>query len=57
MYGLFGCVREDRGRCGSLGRAYWSVDWLGPHVLNVLVENYNIAPISTPEADLAELLG
>ena len=31
--------------------------FISPNVLNVLVENYNIAPISTPEADLAELLG
>jgi hydroxylamine reductase len=30
--------------------------FISPNVLNVLVENYNIAPISTPEADLAELL-
>ena len=31
--------------------------FISPNVLGVLVENYNIAPISTPEADLAELLG
>ena len=31
--------------------------FVSPNVLNVLVENYGIAPISTPEADLAELLG
>lgn len=28
-----------------------------PSVLNVLVEKFNIAPISTPEADLQEILG
>ena len=31
--------------------------FVSPNVLNVLVENYGIAPITTPEADLAELLG
>ena len=31
--------------------------FISPNVLNVLVENYGIAPITTPEADLAELLG
>ncbi len=31
--------------------------FISPNVLNVLVENYNIAPISTPEADMAKLLG
>ena len=31
--------------------------FVSPNVLNILVENYGIAPISTPEADLAELLG
>lgn len=30
--------------------------FVSPNVLNYLVENYNIAPISTPEADLAKLL-
>ena len=30
--------------------------FIGPNVLNVLVENFNIAPISTPEQDLAEIL-
>jgi hydroxylamine reductase (hybrid-cluster protein) len=30
--------------------------FISSNVLNVLVENYGIAPISTPEADLAELL-
>ncbi|MCF7854859.1 MAG: hypothetical protein K9N51_08680, partial [Candidatus Pacebacteria bacterium] len=28
-----------------------------PNILNVLVENFNIAPISTPEKDLQEALG
>ena len=28
-----------------------------PNVLNVLVENYNIKPITTPEQDLKEILG
>jgi hydroxylamine reductase len=28
-----------------------------PNVLNYLVENFNIAPISTPDADLKEILG
>ncbi len=28
-----------------------------PNVLNVLVENFNIKPISTPEQDLSEILG
>ena len=31
--------------------------FISPNVLNVLVENYNIAPTTSPEADLAELLG
>ena len=31
--------------------------FVSPNVLRYLVENYNIAPISTPEADLAALLG
>ncbi len=30
--------------------------FIGPNVLNVLVEKFNIAPISTPEKDLAEAL-
>lgn len=31
--------------------------FVSPNVLNFLVENYNIAPITTPEADLKKLLG
>lgn len=31
--------------------------FVSPNVLNVLVENYNIAPTTTAEADLAEILG
>jgi hydroxylamine reductase len=31
--------------------------FVSPNVLNYLVENFNIAPISTPEADLKEILG
>ena len=31
--------------------------FVSPNVLNVLVENYGIAPITTVEADMAELLG
>ncbi|WP_272698688.1 hydroxylamine reductase [Desulfovibrio sp. Fe33] len=31
--------------------------FITPNVLNYLVGNYNIAPITTPEADLAEILG
>ena len=31
--------------------------FLSPNVLNFLVEQYNIAPISTPEADLKAILG
>lgn len=31
--------------------------FITPNVLNYLVENYNIAPIATPDEDLAELLG
>lgn len=30
--------------------------FVSPNVLNFLVENYNIAPISTPEEDLAKIL-
>jgi len=30
--------------------------FMSPNVLDVLVENYGISPITTPEADLAELL-
>ncbi|MBQ8509434.1 MAG: hydroxylamine reductase [Clostridia bacterium] len=31
--------------------------FVSPNVLNFLVEHYNIAPISTPEADLKKILG
>ncbi len=31
--------------------------FISPNVLNVLVENYHIAPTTTPEADLAQMLG
>lgn len=31
--------------------------FISPNVLNVLVEKFNIAPISTPEADLKKILG
>ncbi len=31
--------------------------FLSPNVINVLVENFNIAPISNVEADMAEILG
>ena len=31
--------------------------FVSPNVLNFLVENYNIAPITTPEADLKAILG
>ncbi|MDR0819389.1 MAG: hydroxylamine reductase [Oscillospiraceae bacterium] len=31
--------------------------FVSPNVLNFLVENFGIAPISTPEADLAKILG
>lgn len=31
--------------------------FVSTNVLNYLVENYNIAPISTPEADLEKILG
>ena len=31
--------------------------FISPNVLKVLVENYNIAPVSTPEEDLAKILG
>lgn len=31
--------------------------FISPNVLNILVENYNIAPVSTPEADLKKILG
>ncbi len=31
--------------------------FVSPNVLNILVENYNIAPISTPDADLKKILG
>ena len=31
--------------------------FVSPNVLNFLVENFQIAPTSTPEADLAEILG
>ena len=31
--------------------------FITPNVLNLLVENYNIAPITTPDQDLAEILG
>jgi hydroxylamine reductase (hybrid-cluster protein) len=31
--------------------------FVSPNVLNYLVENYGIAPISTPEEDLAKIIG
>ena len=31
--------------------------FVSPNVLNFLVENYNIAPITTPEQDLKKILG
>ena len=31
--------------------------FISPNVLNFLVEKYNIAPITTPEEDLKEILG
>jgi hydroxylamine reductase len=31
--------------------------FITPNVLNVLVENFNIMPITTPEQDLAAILG
>ena len=31
--------------------------FLSPNVVNFLVETFGIAPISTPEADLASILG
>ncbi len=31
--------------------------FVSPNILNYLVENFNIAPISTPEADLKKILG
>lgn len=31
--------------------------FVSPNVLNILVENYSISPISTPEADLKKILG
>ncbi|MDD4571488.1 MAG: hydroxylamine reductase [Clostridia bacterium] len=31
--------------------------FISSNVLNILVENYNLTPISTPEADLAKILG
>jgi len=31
--------------------------FISPNVLKLLVENYNIGPITTPEADLAKILG
>lgn len=31
--------------------------FVSPNVLNYWVEHYQIAPITTPEADLAEALG
>jgi hydroxylamine reductase len=31
--------------------------FVSPNVLSFLVENFNLAPISTPEADLKAILG
>ena len=31
--------------------------FVSPHILSVLVENYNLTPISTPEEDLKKILG
>ena len=30
--------------------------FISPNILNVLVENYNIGPISTPKEDIKKLL-
>ena len=55
---------------GSVGRAATGGMWflpiylgptlpafISPNVLNVLVEKFNIKPVSTPEADLKAILG
>ncbi|MDD2338600.1 MAG: hypothetical protein PHD01_18745, partial [Geobacteraceae bacterium] len=31
--------------------------FITPNVLNFLVENFNIAPITTPDQDLKQILG
>ena len=31
--------------------------FISPNVLKILVDNYNISPISTPEEDLKKILG
>jgi hydroxylamine reductase len=31
--------------------------FISPHVLDVLVKNFNIMPVSTPKADLKAILG
>ena len=31
--------------------------FISPNILNFLVENFGIAPITTPEQDMKELLG
>ncbi|MDD2320449.1 MAG: hydroxylamine reductase, partial [Geobacteraceae bacterium] len=31
--------------------------FVSPNVLNFLVENFNIAPITTPDEDLKQILG
>ena len=31
--------------------------FITPNILNVLVENFNIAPVSTPDEDLKAILG
>ncbi len=31
--------------------------FISPNVLNFLVENYNIAPVTTPEDDLKDIVG
>ncbi len=31
--------------------------FISPNVLNILVENFNISPVSTPDADLKKILG
>jgi hydroxylamine reductase len=31
--------------------------FISPNILKVLVDNYNLTPISTPEEDLKKILG
>lgn len=54
---LFGCGVNDLPLSMVLSWYEQKAAFISPNVLEFLVKNYNIAPISTPEKDLRKLLG